>query len=299
MNNALATMHVDGRTKLFGVYGHPIGHTFSPMIHELLIEEHGENMAYMAYHVLPENLGDALKGAWAMNIQGLNLTIPHKNIALQYLAGIDPLAKKAGAVNTLKWTPQGYYGYNTDVYGMQHQLRTNGMFLEGKKVLVLGAGGAARSTLVVCQLEKAAEVVVYNRNIGRAQELVKQFREVCQDEWMPKLRVVDHDQLLQEQHPYIIQTTPAGMLNIPDPLPVPDEGFYQNIEYAADAVYNPKDTLFLQKVRAQGGKTADGLSMLYYQAARAFEIWNDMEFTHERREAAKEKFLKWAEAYFA
>ena len=75
MSDARASMYVDGKTRLFGVYGHPIGHTFSPKIHELLIQEYGENMAYAAYHVLPEHLGEALKGAWAMNIQGLNLTI--------------------------------------------------------------------------------------------------------------------------------------------------------------------------------------------------------------------------------
>lgn len=156
-------MQIDGRTKLFGVFGDPIGHTFSPMIHELLIEAYRENMAYAAYHVESIHLREALQGAWAMNIQGLNLTIPHKEKAIPYLSGIDPTAGRVGAVNTLKWTPDGYYGYNTDVYGMQRQLRANGIFLEGKEVLILGAGGAARSAVAVSQLEKAASIRIYNR----------------------------------------------------------------------------------------------------------------------------------------
>ena len=297
MSDARASMYVDGKTRLFGVYGHPIGHTFSPKIHELLIQEYGENMAYAAYHVLPEHLGEALKGAWAMNIQGLNLTIPHKELALPYLVGISPEARQVGAVNTLKWTPEGYYGYNTDVYGMQQQLRTNGMMLEGQRVLILGAGGAARSAVMVCVLEGASEILVYNRNRGRAEEMLRHFSEVC--EKMPAMRVVSHEELLTTEHPYVIQTTPAGMLNVSDPLPIADESFYQGIRYGADAVFNPKDTPFLKKVRAQGGVGISGLPMLFYQAVRAFEIWNEMEFPAGPREAAKEKFLAWAEEYFA
>lgn len=298
MNLTRATMQVDGETTLFGVFGHPIAHTFSPALHEMLIRAHGGNMAYIAYHVLPEQLESAVRGAWAMGIRGLNLTIPHKESVIPLLCGIDSTAYKAGAVNTLKWTPDGYYGYNTDVYGMRKQLSDGGMRLSGQRVLLLGAGGAARGALTVCQLEGASEVMVYNRHPERAEMLISRFREAAEGEEIPRMRVISHEELLREEHPYVIQTTPAGMLHIPDTLPVTEEEFYRGIRYAADAVYHPIRTPFLQKVRAQGGIGLEGQSMLFYQGARSFEIWNDFTFTDEERERLRREFLAWAEGYF-
>lgn len=297
MTREKALMQIDGRTKLFGVFGDPIGHTFSPMIHELLIKAHGENMAYTAYHVQSGRLAQALSGAWAMNIRGLNLTIPHKEKAIAYLCGIDPTAARVGAVNTLKWTPEGYYGYNTDVYGMQRQLSENGIFLEGQEVLILGAGGAARSAAAVCQLEKASKIWIYNRTQSRAEELARHFRQFSQESG-PAIEVLDLSRLLKMPHTYVIQTTPAGMLNVSDSLPVTEESFYESVRCAADAVFNPKDTPFLQKARDYGAKTADGLLMLFYQALRAFEIWNEMEFDREQTQKLRGEFLSWAEDYF-
>lgn len=297
MKRERAWMQLDGRTKLFGVFGDPIGHTFSPMIHELLIEAYGANMAYAAYHVKSVHLREALQGAWAMNIQGLNLTIPHKEKAIAYLSGVDPTAGRVGAVNTLKWTPDGYYGYNTDVFGMQCQLRTNGIFLEGKEVLILGAGGAARSAVAVCQLEKAAGIRIYNRTQKRAEELARHFQQVSATN-SPAIEVLNRQQLLETPHPYVIQTTPAGMLNVEARLPVEEEEFYEGILCAADVVFNPKNTPFLEKAKNCGAKTAGGLLMLFYQAVKAFEIWNEMEFDAEQTGRLQQKFLAWAEEYF-
>lgn len=293
-----ASMSVDGRTRCFAVFGHPIGHTFSPMIHELFIRECGENLAYLAFDVTPENLEDALRGAWAMGFRGLNLTIPLKERVIPYLTGIDPLARKVGAVNTLKRTEEGFYGYNTDVYGMQSQLRTNGIHLQGQDVVILGAGGAAKSALCVCQMEGAESVSVYNRTYERATELVRRFEEACRGEETPRMRAVSLEELLSMPHPYVIQTTPAGMLSVSDRLPIREESFYEDIRYAADVVFNPKDTPFLSLVRSHGGKGADGLSMLYYQALKAFEIWRETAFSKEQALRMKEEFLSWAEDFF-
>ena len=297
-----ACMHVDGRTQCFAVWGHPIGHTFSPMIHELFIKECGDNMAYLAFDVAPDALQDALqdalRGAWAMGFGGINLTIPHKERVIPYLVGLDPLARKVGAVNTLKRTKEGFYGYNTDVYGMQSQLRTNGIYLEGQDVVILGAGGAAKSALCVCQMEGARSVAIYNRTYDRAAELIRHYEEVSRGETLPNMRAVKYDELLRMPHPYVIQTTPAGMLGVADLLPIPEALFYDSILYGADVVFNPKDTPFLEKVRAHGGKGADGLSMLYYQAQKAFEIWKQISFSEEASERMKAQFLEWAEDYF-
>ncbi len=301
MKNAesYARMNVDGRTKLFAVFGHPIAHTFSPKIHELFIEERGENMAYIACHVEPDRIGEAIRGAWAMEIAGINLTIPHKETALPFVCGVSDNARRVGAVNTLKRTPEGYFGYNTDVYGMQKQLATGGMSLKNRSVLLLGAGGAARSALAVCQLEGAKEVRVYNRHRERAEALIGSYLSRTEGEERPLMRAVTLEEAVREPHPYVIQTTPAGMQGTKDPLPVADERFYDGIEYAADAVYRPQQTPFLQRVRAQGGVGVEGLAMLFYQGARSFEIWNDFTYPEETREALKERFLVWAKEYFA
>ena len=112
------------------------------------------------------------------------------------------------------------------------------------------------------------------------------------------MRAVEYEELLRMPHPYVIQTTPAGMLGVADQLPILEAHFYDSILYGADVVFNPKDTPFLKKVREHGGKAADGLSMLYYQAQKAFEIWKQISFSEETSERMKAQFLKWAEDYF-
>ena len=298
-DESFARMRIDGGTRLFAVFGHPIAHTFSPKIHELFIGERGGNMAYIACHVEPERIGEAIRGAWAMEIAGINLTIPHKETSIPFLCGISDNARRVGAVNTLKRTENGYFGYNTDVYGMQKQLQTGGMHLEGRSVLLLGAGGAARSALAVCQLEGAKEVRVYNRHRERAEALIESYMSNTEGEERPLMRAVTLEEAVGEPHPYVIQTTPAGMHGTQNPLPIEDERFYEGIGHAADAVYRPQDTPFLQRVRRSGGVGVEGLAMLFYQGARSFEIWNGFTYTEETREALKEKFLAWAKEYFA
>ena len=129
--------------------------------------------------------------------------------------------------------------------------------------------------------------------------MLEHFLEAAAGEEIPEISVISYEEMLASEHPYILQTTPAGMKNIADALPVMDESFYRGIKAAADAVYRPKNTLFLQKVKAQGGLAVDGLPMLFYQGARSFEIWNEFTFSDEVREAAKREFLDWADMYFA
>lgn len=288
-----AVMHVDGSTQVLAVIGDPIAHTLSPMIHQIFIDSRGDNYAYVPYQVKPENLKTAVAGAWSLGIRGINVTIPHKQAVLECTCETDISAQLVGAANTLKWTPQGYKGYNTDVDGLTKLLKLNQIPIKDRKVLILGAGGAARGAMAVCFLMGAAETVVYNRTKERAEEMLQEFEKnvtVSGKTLNMKLRTVSEEELSKEAFPIVIQTTSAGMHPNTGILPVYNEEFYHQIKYAADIVFNPLESAFCQKVKANGGFAVGGLSMLFYQGSRSYEIWTGKNF--------KEKVLRRMHARF-
>lgn len=290
-----ALMHVDGSTKLLAVIGHPIAHTLSPMIHQIFIDMRGDGFAYVPFHVLPENLEKAINGAWGLGIVGINVTIPHKQEVMAYTCDLDISARLAGAVNTLKWTPNGYRGYNTDIDGFRQLLRINRIPVNGQKVLIIGAGGAACSALTVCYLQGASEVVIYNRTKARAEQLIKDFSDRVSSlgrNLSMKMRVITEEDFAKEAFPVVLQTTSAGMSPNVDQLPdgVTEE-LYRSVQYAADMVFNPFETRFCRKVKAQGGHAVGGLSMLFFQGLRSYEIWTGRNFRDKDRRRMHARFM--------
>ena len=288
-----ALMHVDGSTKVLAVIGDPIEHTLSPMIHQIFIDSRGDNYAYIPYRVKSENLESAIQGAWSLGIQGINVTIPHKKEVMQYVCELDTSAQLAGAANTLKWTSRGYKGYNTDVDGFMKLLKLYQIPIKDRKVLILGAGGAAHSALAVTYLMGAAEIVIYNRTAERAEKLVHEFKENLRKMNLfeiPSIRTISDEKLGKEAFPVVLQTTSAGMYPDIEVLPVYNEEFYHSIKYAVDMVFNPLESAFCCKVRANGGFAVGGLSMLFYQGSRSYEIWTGKNF--------KDKILRRMHALF-
>ena len=288
-----AIMHVDGSTQVLAVIGNPIAHTLSPMIHQIFIDARGDNYAYVPYQVSDENLKMAVDGAWNLGIRGINVTIPHKQAVMDCTYELDQTAQLVGAVNTLKWTPHGYKGYNTDVEGFTKLLKLNQIPIKDRKVLILGAGGAAHSALAVCYMMGASETVIYNRTGERAQHLIEEFKENIKklDKTLNmRLRTVSEDELGKEAFPVVLQTTSAGMYPNTNILPVYNEEFYHQIKYAVDMVFNPLESAFCSKVKANGGFAVGGLSMLFYQGSRSYEIWTGKNF--------KEKVLRRMHARF-
>ena len=289
-----AIMHVDGSTQVLAVLGDPISHTLSPMIHQIFIDARGDNFAYVPYQVHRENLKTAVEGAWNLGIRGINVTIPHKQTVMEYTCELDATAQLVGAVNTLKWTPQGYKGYNTDVDGFTKLLKLNQIPIKDRKVLILGAGGAAHSALAVCYLMGASEVVVYNRTKERAERLVEEFAANVHKlgKYMNMLlRTISEEELSKEAFPVVLQTTSAGMHPEEGTLPVYTEEFYHQIKYAADMVFNPLVSAFCSKVRANGGFAVGGLSMLFYQGSRSYEIWTGKNFKEKALRRMHARFL--------
>ena len=220
----------------------------------------------------PETLEAALKGAHALGIAGLNVTVPYKEAVIPYLSGLSEEARLIGAVNTLVRSEEGYVGHNTDIAGMERMLLRQGLSIRGAKVLVLGAGGAARSAAVLAALKGAAELVILNRNKERAEALAKSLRNVA-----PELPVLteglDAWESLSGNDYLAIQCTSVGMWPKAEDAVIADPRFYEKLSAAADIVYTPAETKFLRLARAAGKPTVGGLSMLISQGIHAFSLW--------------------------
>ena len=147
---------IDGKTVVCGLIGDPVEHTLSPVIHNTLAQETGRNLVYVPFPVKAERVGDAVRGARALSIRGLNATVPHKSAVIPYLSGVEREAALIGAVNTLVPEEGGYRGYNTDLSGLGRALASDGVKLSGERVILLGAGGAARAAAFLCALRGAA-----------------------------------------------------------------------------------------------------------------------------------------------
>jgi len=258
------------------VLGHPIKHSVSPPMHNAALAEmakHDPRFAtwkYFRFDIAPEDLPVALKKLHACNFHGLNLTVPHKIIAFDRVAALDPAARPIGAVNTLRRTAAGWHGYNTDGYGLATAIQEDlGGKLAGAHVLLLGAGGAARGAAVECLQRGCASLTIINRTRANLDALLVQLAPLAgntvvtgcvSDPTVPAGALV-------------INATSAG-LKPTDPLPI-DLAALPRPAGVYDMIYNPPETPLLAQARALGIPAANGLSMLVHQGVRALEIWSE------------------------
>ncbi|WP_105618140.1 shikimate dehydrogenase [Vallitalea okinawensis] len=267
---------IKGSTKVFSVIGDPIEHTLSPKLHNTLIKELNHDAVYVPLHVRKDNLNDAIRGAHALGIIGMNVTIPHKENVMDSIISVDPIAKQIGAVNTLKYTDKGYKGYNTDADGLLQSLEYEGVSIKDQVVVILGAGGASRAVAILCASRGAKKIIIMNRTIRKAEELaflVKQYYQV-DIEIYPI-----NSPLLEKKVDLCIQTTSVGMYPHVNNLIVEDDEFYKKVQIAVDLIYNPSETMFLKKCKKNGARTLNGLGMLVYQGIKSYEIWNEVNIT--------------------
>ncbi len=250
--------------KLFGVLGDPISHSLSPVMHNAAFKSLGMDCEYHAFRVGASALYNAIHGAHALGFGGLNLTIPLKEKALEIVRPV-PLAKGIGAVNTVDFK-NGITGYNTDGLGARMALEGSGVSISGKKVLLLGAGGAARAIAFTLAKEKA-DITIANRTVDRAEKLaydIKTGRVRTSSFEDLKELVMDCD--------ILINSTSTGMFpNVSETL-VTSDMMHSDLT-VFDIVYNPVNTLLLWEARKAGARTIDGVMMLVYQGAEAFKIW--------------------------
>lgn len=270
---------IDGTTRVCALIGNPVQHTLSPLIHNTLAEDLGQNLIYTAFPVEEGAVGDAVKGAYALNLLGLNVTVPHKSAVIPYLAQVDELAAKIGAVNTLVRCEGGYKGYNTDMSGLLRAMHSDGVSICGESVILLGAGGAARAVAFLCVHEGAERVYLLNRTKNRAEAVAEEVNRAFGKETVVPMLLTEYGQIPgfqgRAQEKYIaIQGTSVGLFPDTEAAVLYDPDFYQRIHTGYDLIYRPYETKFMRLVREHGGRAYNGLKMLAYQAIHAYELWN-------------------------
>ena len=264
-------MNINGSTTMVGIFGAPIMHTASPAMHNAAFDALKMNWAYLAFHVEPQNLRAALHGARDMGIVGINLTIPHKILALDCIDEIDAEARKLGAVNTVIIENGKMRGSNTDGYGFLKAIKEDfNLSVKGKRVLVLGAGGAGRGIAVQCALEGAAKVMIANRTLARIEPIAREIH-ATKVEFLPLSLVADEIGKVIRDVDLLVNATSVG-LKKGDSLGLGAELFSPRI-HVYDTIYRPTPTELLRVAQSGGAKVANGLSMLLHQGAKAFEIW--------------------------
>jgi shikimate dehydrogenase len=260
---------LDSHTTLYGVFGDPVRHSRSPLMMNHAFQELGINAAYAAFHVRPEGLRDAVAGIRALGYRGVNVTIPHKVEVMQYLDAIDEGASVIGAVNTIVNDNGKLTGYNTDGIGYARSLREEtGIELEGKRVLLLGAGGAARGVAYALAKAGVHHIEIANRTKEKAIELASAIGEFTQAAG----RGLDGLAEIMTDVDLIVNTTSAGMHPHVTELPMNTQLITAQ-HVASDLIYNPRITRFLKEAEARGAKIHGGLGMFIYQGAYAFEYW--------------------------
>lgn len=251
----------------YAVLGNPVAHSKSPAIHKQFAHQLGHDIEYTALWADADGFAEAVEQFRAAGGKGLNVTVPFKVEAFQLADSLSDRAKLAGAVNTIRFEPDGkIFGDNTDGTGLVHDLTKNlGVHLRGKKMLVLGAGGAVRGVLGPLLKQNPALLVIANRTVSKAKELAKTFGQ------FGKVEAVGYDELVGKRFDVVINGTSASLKGEVPPLPV---NLFTNNAVAYDMMYGDKPTPFLEWAMLHGAATvADGLGMLVEQAAESYLLW--------------------------
>ncbi len=280
-------MEINGRTRTCGLIGDPVEHTLSPLIHNTLAARLGQELVYVPFHVEQGRLTEAVKGAEALNILGLNVTVPYKSEVMTCLAEIDGLAKKIGAVNTLVRTAGGYKGYNTDMEGLYRAMLSEGIGIAGEQIILLGAGGAARAVAWLCAAKGAERVYLLNRTLGRAETVAEEVNAAAGREAVRPMKLAEYT-LIPEGKYLAIQGTSVGLSPNDEDVVIADEAFYEKVHTGFDLIYNPWETKFMRLVKAHGGRAYNGLKMLLYQGIIAYELWNRVDVSEKEAQIVYE-----------
>lgn len=255
----------------YGLLGGKLGHSLSPKIHQLFFHYTGLTGSYSLLETPVEDLPQRMEQL-AQGFVGCNVTIPHKLHVLPLLKEIAPEARAIGAVNTIKFTPEGPIGYNTDYFGFGRMLEYNQIPVAGKTAVVLGSGGAARAVLKYLADSKAAQVFL----VSRSPEAV----DPSLLELVPGCRAISYEALEELKGHILINCTPVGMYPKVEASPVSAK-VSSSFEASVDLIYNPAATLFLKQAAAAGKKAVNGLFMLVAQAVAAQEIWQGQTYSSE------------------
>ncbi|MDE0032534.1 MAG: shikimate dehydrogenase [Deltaproteobacteria bacterium] len=275
---------IDGTTKLLGVLGWPVEHSMSPVMHNAAIQAAGLNACYVPLPCPPEALGDVISGLRGMGFLGANLTIPHKQAVIEHLDGLSEESRFTGSVNTLYWEGDRLMGTSTDAAGAVLNLRQAGIELDGKRVTILGTGGAARALAFVLARGSCAgaggggetftlpELAILGRDRRKAERLTRDVAMGSAAGTAVRAGLLSEFTSLGTGADLIINCTSVGMAPDVSGCPI-DPVLLQPHHAVYDIVYQPRETVLLREAKQQGCQTVEGIGMLVHQGAASFRIW--------------------------
>ena len=266
---------ITGTTRLLGVIGDPVEHSFSPVMHNAAIAHLGKNYVYLPLPVKADDLPTAIAGFKVIDLVGFSITIPHKQAIIPLLSEVSPEAKMVGAVNTVWQTAAGWKGTNTDVQGFIAPLKAMSRNWQQVTPVVLGNGGAARAVVTGLVQLGCSEIHVVGRNRDKLALFYQSWQNIPEINSILKIHHWDNLKALLPTTELLVNTTPVGMYPHVDNSPV-DKSLMEKLQPSAiayDLIYTPNPTQFLKLAQQQGAKAIDGLEMLVQQGAAALEIW--------------------------
>lgn len=284
---------VDGKTRILGVIGDPIEHTFSPAMHNAGLNALGLNYIYLPFHVTEDRLGECIQGAKAMGIEGLNVTIPHKTNVIKHLDDIDQVASMIGAVNTIQFiydeenessnqnneSNVRAKGFNTDGYGCVRAIQEK-TSVKDKKVTITGSGGASRAIAFQIANSGIDELSILNRNLMNAESLADDLKSNLSSIGIDiGINAYEIDNLKREldDSDIFIDTTPLGMYPNVNDNPIAESDMLHEDLLVNDIVYTPMETSLIKEAIKANAEVVYGYKMLLYQGIRSFEIWLNQE----------------------
>ena len=273
---------INGHTRLYALIGSPVGHSGSPSMYNYSFEKLGIDSAYLAFDVPLERTKEAVDALRALNAGGFNVTMPCKTEVARLVDRLSPAAELVGACNTVVAEEDGTLtGHITDGIGFIRNLKEHGVSIEGKKIVIIGTGGAATAIAVQAALDKVGQIAIFNRKdefFANGERTAEKIRKA-----VPNVPVSVEDLGLTDrlaevvgESQILINATRAGMSPLENVMPVPEEVLREGL-VVADVVYNPRETLLLKKAKERGCKTVTGIGMLLWQGAAAFELYTGQE----------------------
>jgi shikimate dehydrogenase len=265
-------MDISGKTRVCGVIGDPIEHTLSPDIHNAAFNHLKLDFVFLAFRVKAADLENAVRGMRGLGINGLNVTMPHKSTVISFLDEVDSTVKFLGSANTILNKNGKLSGFNTDGVGALKAIRENGTEVSEKKVLLLGAGGAAKA-IAFALAEKAGELAILNRAAEKAVVLADALNRVFGKKIVGNALSPSAVQKNLQDADILVNATSIGMHpSINQSLVAPQ--WLRSDLTVMDIVYNPVETKLARDAKAAGAKVISGVEMLIYQGAASFEIWS-------------------------
>ncbi|MDR2545522.1 MAG: shikimate dehydrogenase [Methanobrevibacter sp.] len=297
---------ITGNGKIFGLIGDPVGHSLSTFMHNAVFKELNLNCIYVPFNVRKENLIDAMNGAKSLNIKGLNVTIPHKINVMKFIDEINPIAKMIGAVNTIKFENGKTIGYNTDGIGAIKPLEKFSS-LKNKKIIIFGAGGAARAVGFQIAISGIDELLITNKNTNNAKFLINDLENKLND-LNTNSNILENSERLERSDNSIdfnmvsdfnkdiilnygnyntikeeikdcdilINATPVGLYPNVNESPIDGNILHSDL-IVYDLIYNPIETKLLKDAKTINAKTISGVKMLIYQGAESLKIWTGID----------------------